>query len=76
MQNKKTKIKLEEKDTTTRKASLAGQGSSTRTGSPREEDVHDAPAGACRGSRRQNHLTNYSATTHVINQCGVKPQSV
>ena len=72
MQNKKTKIKLEEKDTTTRKASLAGKTSSTRTGPPPEEDIPAGPAGTREGKIAS---PNYSTMTRVDNQCGVKPQS-
>ena len=41
---------------------------------PPEADEQGTPAGPCRGSRRQNCLTNHSSITHVVHQCGVKPQ--
>ena len=75
MQIKRTKVKPEKQDTTRRKTSLVGQTSSARAGSPPEENIQDVPAGPSRTHGGKNHLTNYSATTHVVNQCGVKPQS-
>ena len=60
MQPRETKIKLEKQDIDKRRAS------------PRQPRH---PGRACRGSWRQNHLTNYSAMTQVVSQCGVKLQS-
>ena len=74
MQFRGTKIEPEEQDIGKRRASLAGQASPARGEATTRSKESKLPGRACRGSRRQNHLTNHSSATHVINQCGVKPQ--
>ena len=75
MQIRRTKIKPEKQDTIRRKASYAGQASSARGEATPGRRHPRRPGRAYQDTRRQNHLTNYSAMTHIINQCGVKPQS-
>ena len=75
MQIKRTKIKLEKQDTTMRKASLAGQASSAKAGSPLEENVQDILAGFAGTHGGKATSPNDSTTTHVVDQCSVKPQS-
>ena len=71
MQPRETKIKPEEQDIGKRRASLAGQASPAR-GEATTRCRH--PGKVYRGSWGQNHPTNHSSTTHVVNQCGVKPE--
>ena len=73
MQIRRTKIKLEKQDIVKRNTSLAGQASPARGKATLRRKQPRRPRRACRGSRRQNHLTNHSNTTHVVNQCGVTP---
>ena len=74
MQFKESKIRIEEQEIGKRRASVGGQAipargeATTRSRQPRHPDK------VCRGSRGQNHPTNHSSMTHVINQCGAKPQ--
>ena len=74
MQLRGTKIEPKEQDIGKRRASLAGQASPARGEATTRSKQPRLPGRACRGSRGQNHPTNHSSTTHVVNQCGVKPQ--
>ena len=56
------------------KASLAGQVSPARGEDTARSKQPRHPGMVCRGSRGQNHPTNHSSTTHVVNQCDLKPQ--
>ena len=67
MQIRETKIEPEKRDITKRKASLTGQSSLARGEATPRSKRPKRPGRACRGSRRQKHLTIHSATTHVIN---------
>ena len=58
-----------------REASLAGQASPAQGKATPRSKQSKCSSRACWGSQKQNHLTNHSTTTHVVNQCGVKPQS-
>ena len=62
MHIKRTDVKLEKQDATSRKASLEGKASLTRTGPPSEGDVQDVLAGPGKTTS-----PNHSATTHVAN---------
>ena len=75
MQTKRTKIKPKKQDTRRRKASLAGQASSARAGSPPEEDIQDVSTGPAGTHGGKTTSPNYSTMTRVVNQCGVKLQS-
>ena len=75
MQMKRTKVKPEKQDTTRRKASLAGQASSARVEPPPEKDAQDVSAELGGTHEGKTTSPNYSTMTHVVNQCGVKPQS-
>ena len=66
-------IKLEEQDIGKRRASLVGQASPARGEAAARNRQPRHPGKVCRGSLGQNHPTNHSSTTHVVNQCGVKP---
>ena len=74
MQLKETKDELKKQYITKRRASLAGQASPARGKATTRSKQSRLPSRACRGSWGQNHPTNHSTTTYVINQCGVKPQ--
>ena len=74
MQFRGTKIKPEEKYIGKRRASLARQASPARGEATARSRQPRPPGKVCRGSQGQNHPTNHSSTTHVVNQCGVKPQ--
>ena len=74
MQPRGTKIEPEEQDINKRRAFLPGQASPARGETTTRSKQSRLPGRACRGSRGQNHPTNHSSTTHVVNQCDVKPQ--
>ena len=74
MQSRGAKTEPEEQDIGKRGASLAGQASLARGEATTRSKQSRLPDRACRGSQGQNHPTNHSNTTHVVNQCGVKPQ--
>lgn len=57
-----------------RRASLAGKASLTRGQATTRSKQPRLPGSTCRGLRGLNHHTNHTEMTHVINQCGVKPQ--
>ena len=76
MQIRGTKIKPKKQDIIKKKASFAGQVSPARgEATPRSRQPRH-PGKVCQGSQGQNHPTNHSNTTHIINQCGVKPQGL
>ena len=75
MQDKRTDIKPGKQDTVRRKASLAGQTGLARAEPPPEENDQDVPAGPVGTHGGKKHLINHSPMTHVMDQCGVKPQS-
>ena len=74
MQIRETKIEPEKQIIAKRKAFLAGQASPARGKATPRDRQPKRLSRACRGSRRQNHISKHSSTTHVINQCGVKLQ--
>ena len=74
MQIRGTKIKPEKQDIVKRKAFLPDQANTARGEATPRSRQPKRPGRAFRDSRRQNHLTNHSTTTHVVDQCGVKPQ--
>ena len=73
MQLRRTKIEPKEQDIGKRRASLARQVSPARGKATTRRIQPRHPGRACWGSRRQNHLTNHSSLTHIVNQCDVKP---
>ena len=75
MQLRRTKIEPKEQDIGKRRASLARQVSPARGKATTRSRQPEHPGKVCRGSRGPNHPTNHSSTTHVVNQCGVKPQN-
>ena len=72
---KRTKVKLEKQDTTKRKTSLAGQTSSARAEPPQKRISKTSRQCLPGLTEAKTTSPNQSATTHVVNQCGVKPQS-
>ena len=74
MQPRETNIEREEQDIGKRRASLARQASPARGEATTRSKQSRLPERAYRGSRGQDHHTNHSNTTHVVNKCGVKPQ--
>ena len=66
-----SRANLEEPYIVKNEASLDGQASPAGARPPPEGEDQGR---ACRDSRRSDYLTDYSTTTHIINQCGVKPQ--
>ena len=74
MQFRGTRIKPEEQAIDKRRAYLAGQASPARGEATARSRQLRHPGMVCRGSQGQNHPTNKSSTTHVVNECGVKPQ--
>jgi hypothetical protein len=74
-QIKKAKTKTEKRDTTRRKASLAGQADLARTRAPPEESIQDIPTGPARTHEGKDTSPSHLTKTHVVDQCGVKPQS-
>ena len=74
MQLRGTKIEPKEQDIGKRRASLAGQVSPARGKATTKSEQSRLPGKVCWGSRGLNHPTNHSSTTHVVDQCGVKPQ--
>ena len=76
MQFRRTEIKPEEQYIGKRRASFAGHASPARGEATTRSRQPRHPGKVCRGSRGQNHPTNHSSMTHVINQCGVKLQMI
>jgi hypothetical protein len=74
MQVRETKIKPEKQDIVKREASLARQASPARSKATPRNRQPERPSRACQGPQKQNHLTNHSTTTHVVDQCGLKLQ--
>ena len=74
MQIGRAKIKPEKQDIVKRKASLAGQASPARGQATTRSKQPRLPGSAYRGLWGLNHPANHASTTHVVNQCGVKPQ--
>ena len=74
MQLREAKAKPKKQDITKRRASLARHVSPTRGKATPRSRRPRRPDRANRDSLRQNHLTNHSSTTHVVDQCSVKPQ--
>ena len=74
MQLRGIKIKPEEQDIGKRRASLVGQASPARGEATARSRQPRHPDKVCRGSRGQNHPTNHSSTTHVVDRSGVKTQ--
>ena len=74
MQTRKAKIEPRKQNIDQRRASLAGQASPLRGEATTRNKQSRLPDRACWGSRGQNHPTNHSSTTHVVDRCGVKPQ--
>ena len=74
MQLRETKTKPEKQGIGKGKAYLAGEGGPARGAATTRSKQSRLPDRACWGSRGQDHPTNHSNTTHVVNQCGVKPQ--
>ena len=76
MKIKGTKIKPEKQDTLKGKASFAGQASSAKGEATPTSRQPRRPGRAYRDSRRRDHFTNHSTTTHIVNQCGVSRRMI
>ena len=74
MQIGEIKIEPKEQGIGKRRASLAGQASPARGQATTRSKQLRLPGSACRGLRGLNHPANRASTTHVVNQCSVKPQ--
>ena len=74
MQLRETKAKPEKQDIAKRRASVDGQAIPARGKATHRSRRTRHPGKVCQGSRRQNHLTNHSNMTHVVDQCSVNSQ--
>ena len=74
MQLGEIEIDPKEQDIGKIRASLAGQASPARGQATTRSKQPRLPGSTCRGSWGLNHPANRACMTHVVNQCGVKPQ--